>query len=342
MNVSVLKSELRIVAGRTAAAVLGGFGRKCLSRMETEILLGRQGVKMTSGVPFTLRTGGGLQSLEIRPSGVIRVNRRDLLHVDFGNRQALFDLPGRDVSVGSAISLWSHHYLGYYHWIVDMLPKICRLMRETDGSLADGRLCYRRPNRPYEEETLRHLGIPEAMILDTWPRVNVRAESVTAVPAPGWHKGSPNVGLLRDMFVPVAAGKRARRRLYLSRATGRRRICRNDSEVYGLLRERGFEFIEERPRGVAEQIDLFANAECVVSPHGGAMTNMVWCEPGTLWLELAESRYYPAFYSGLAESCGARYVAVIRESGPHHQGNVACDILVDLEALRRALVRYLD
>lgn len=299
-------------------------------------MLHSHGIELIPGEPILISTNGCIRSIEVRPSGTVRLNKKDILHLDFGNRWALCDLARRSIARKKVIALWSHKFLGYYHWIVDVLPKICRLKSALGAEFDKCVLCYPRSRQPYEIESLAHLGISESQIIDTSSGINLSTEMVWAIAAPGWHCGSPNIAFLREYFVPEPSHP-ASRKLYLSRSSGRRRICTNDRETFKILEPHGFEFIEEKPRTLNEQIELFATAEAVVSPHGGAMTNMVWCNPGSLWIELAESSYYPPFYRGLAESCGIRYKAVLTESGPHHKANVAANISVDLDKLSKMM-----
>jgi capsular polysaccharide biosynthesis protein len=53
--------------------------------------------------------------------------------------------------------------------------------------------------------------------------------------------------------------------------------------------------------------DDFAQAEIVVGPHGAALTDIVYCFPGTRVLELIPSDHvYPYFYT-LASAAGLEY-----------------------------------
>ena len=113
----------------------------------------------------------------------------------------------------------------------------------------------------------------------------------------------------RHLF-PVDATGRERLRLYLARPTGVRRGVANEAELRPVLEAAGIEPVVMDGRSVREQALLMARADVVVAPHGGALTNTVFCRPGTRVVELLSRHVYPYYY-GLAHACGHVYHAVL-------------------------------
>jgi hypothetical protein len=62
---------------------------------------------------------------------------------------------------------------------------------------------------------------------------------------------------------------------------------------------------------IAEQADIFYNADLVIAPHGAALTNLVFCRPGTKVCELFSPNYLMDFYSDLARATGLHHMGVI-------------------------------
>ncbi len=86
----------------------------------------------------------------------------------------------------------------------------------------------------------------------------------------------------------------------------------NEEQVWALLRSRGFEMVDPGSLSFDEQIATFAEAETIVAPHGGALTNMVFATGATV-IELFEPGYVnPCFYA-MAERSGHRYWYLIGE-----------------------------
>ena len=83
----------------------------------------------------------------------------------------------------------------------------------------------------------------------------------------------------------------------------------------------------------------FAAAAVVVAPHGGALANLIFCEPGTAVVEIVPETNVRLFYGGLAYARGLRYFAVPAvEFAGYDRG----DIVVDAERLAGVVREALD
>jgi len=74
-----------------------------------------------------------------------------------------------------------------------------------------------------------------------------------------------------------------------------------------LLARHGFEVIDVGVMNVKEQMAAFTDAEFVVGAHGGALTNLVYCVPGTPVIELTPASYINPFFRLLCWSAGLVY-----------------------------------
>jgi capsular polysaccharide biosynthesis protein len=92
---------------------------------------------------------------------------------------------------------------------------------------------------------------------------------------------------LRDMCLPKMRDIRPfARRIYVSRArAGYRRIL-NESDIVEFLGRRGFENMTLEGLSVQEQAAVMASCEVIVAPHGGGLSNIVFCSPGTKIIEI--------------------------------------------------------
>jgi hypothetical protein len=111
---------------------------------------------------------------------------------------------------------------------------------------------------------------------------------------------------------PVAGKK-----IYVARTDTMRRRMRNEDVVIEEMSKRGFEIAIPGTLTFTEQVRLFRGASLVIGTHGAGMTNIVFCEPGTLVYELVPSHYTNACFCNLARICKLRYWADAFESeGP--------------------------
>jgi capsular polysaccharide biosynthesis protein len=90
-----------------------------------------------------------------------------------------------------------------------------------------------------------------------------------------------------------------------------------------------------------DQIRLFSEAELIVAPHGGALTNLLFAEPGTAVVELFAPDYVQGCYWKLCDCLpGVEYRYVVgsgRTANPARMWGVDSDITVDLGAVAAML-----
>jgi capsular polysaccharide biosynthesis protein len=98
---------------------------------------------------------------------------------------------------------------------------------------------------------------------------------------------------LADRITPGAD-----RLLYVRRIPGwqRGRALLNQDEICDRLVRRGFTVIEPGSMTLEAQIAAFAGADVVVGPMGAALSNIVFCRPGTRVLALVPSRFPDLFF----------------------------------------------
>jgi len=134
---------------------------------------------------------------------------------------------------------------------------------------------------------------------------------------------------LRGKFdAPDGPGKK---RIFVSRADATERRIVNENEVIDLLKPMGFETVMLTGMSVAEQRQLFGEAECVVMPHGAGCANMIFAGTGTKIIEFVPKSYQHHMFWHIAKWSGHWYARLISEDGANK------DMRADLTALRRAL-----
>jgi tetratricopeptide (TPR) repeat protein len=83
-----------------------------------------------------------------------------------------------------------------------------------------------------------------------------------------------------------------KRRIYISRKNTSYRKLANEDDVFEEIKRYGFEIVFPEQMSVMEQINLFQSAEWIVSPHGSALINVIYCEPGVKILILSQSNVF--------------------------------------------------
>ena len=95
--------------------------------------------------------------------------------------------------------------------------------------------------------------------------------------------------------------------LFVSRGATRLRSLKNEGEVVAALMDYGFDFFVPRSNELKSQIDAFRSARIIVAVHGDALTNLLFCKPGTLVIEMFPLNHIKSDYCWLALQLGLRY-----------------------------------
>jgi hypothetical protein len=236
--------------------------------------------------------------------------------------------PGR---IGVLTSLWSD---GYYHWLFDVLPRL-ELLRRAG---AEPERLVVSADLPFQRETLERVGVEPARWIAAGPKLHLEAETLAVPSLPG-DMGTPPAwahAFLRRALMPSADEEGRRRRIYVSRKNSARRRVVDEPRIAEVLAAHGFEPVFPEALSVAEQARLFHSASAVVAPHGAALSNLVFCRPGTPVVELFTPRYVATCYWIIAAYGGLRYGYVLGDAAPGRT-DASADIVIPPARLRSAL-----
>ena len=113
------------------------------------------------------------------------------------------------------------------------------------------------------------------------------AELYVATQFRGHPRVAEAVTWLRERLVSHLRPTGQAQRLFVSLADSTRRVLRNEAEIYERLRGSGFVRIVPGQMRVVDQMRAFAAADVVVAAQGAALSNIVFCRPGTRVISLA-------------------------------------------------------
>jgi len=150
-----------------------------------------------------------------------------------------------------------------------------------------------------------------------------------------------SVSFLRRVLLDRQGNRRGTealpRRIFLARR-GRRRAY-NQDEVFAVFEREGFVKIYPEDHGLAEQADIFSNADMVAGPSGAAWANLVFCRRGAMgicWVDQIVAAV--GMFSTLAHVVGfnLRYVtysSLLRNASDFY----SAPYVVDVNAVAREL-----
>lgn len=243
--------------------------------------------------------------------------------------------PPRSVPGPTAV-IASNLGAGYGHWLLDELPRLLTLPRDQASNL----IAHSQP--AFSRLALHRWGW-SGPVLNAERDAHFQCE-LLLVPSLVGTVVQPtrrNVDLVADFAAGLGASTSPfGERIYISRATARRRRVTNEAELWPLLQDAGFAKVELEQLTWAEQISAFRHAKVVVSPHGAGLANLVFCVPGTRVIELFQRAYVHGCYWRVASLQGLDYWPLVPR-GPEPLGQTSqrnrLDIVADLSQLRAAL-----
>lgn len=284
--------------------------------------------------------------------------------MDFGRDEISLRIPRRVKRTKRAISLLGQCTGNYAHWLTETLPKllIVDTLGQFDGLplLVDEWIhpnfyasikLFNNGNREMVQvgrwEVLLLPGVVEISPPSYVPYESRRHVEDLEIPVP-----SPDVfrfsrfalEMLRNAAQGVAQSSMisGSRKLYLRRppeSVGNGRLITNLEEVERLILGYGFEAIDPGKLSIAEQIAVFRDAECIISPVGAALANAIFAPAGCRIIALApyyeNANYY--YFSNMMGALGHELHYVL---GPQMEMDGHAfhrDYSIDIEALDDAL-----
>ena len=210
----------------------------------------------------------------------------------------------------AAVLLSGGHANNYYHWMFEVLPRA--MLLERAGHPLGSMPVLAPVDLPFQNQSLAALGImPERLrplhingaipVGNLWCTLPTFTQHVSRIEVCRW---------LRERLGGTA--KTGNRRLLLQRRRGKRSIINFDELAAGLV-PLGFEVVAAEKLTFEKQIEWFAEAECVVAPHGAGLANLVFCQPGTRVVEILSEDYLSRLYAEISADCGLEYRAVTAE-----------------------------
>ena len=235
---------------------------------------------------------------------------------------ALDDL-ATDTLDGGYITVLAGAPRNYFHAVVEGVLRLSavppHVLQGARGVLypADG-IC--------QEAMLRLMGLRDTLALvPVAPRQRMAVETlIFPVSVGGGAAYHPCVVPLLDRMSSHVRGQGAGlpRRVFLARGHLAFRPLLEEEAVAEALRPFGFVAVRAETMAVDDQIRLFRDAEAVVAPHGAGLTNLGFCHPGCVVLELQMDAYVNWCFRHFAALRGLRYDCVLGRAvgawgGPH-------------------------
>lgn len=233
----------------------------------------------------------------------------------------------------------------YGHWLVEMLPKAYWARRKL--GVVDWPVVVHKTSDAVQsimKQSLEVIGVSadKTIITDRSP---VYFEELVLVEGITGHSIFISPLVMECMeFIASKAGTGSSDSLYAVRRPATTRDFENESEAKIILSENGYTEIEAEKLSFLEQVAAFKSAKRVVGPMGAALTNIIFCHPGTEVLVFMPASALELFFWHIAEGKKLDYHEVrCEESGPQ-QGALPWNrsLRISSSALKNILTRLQD
>jgi hypothetical protein len=250
-------------------------------------------------------------------------------------------LPTPQFLSGSYYTIATPFSSGYYHWIVEVLP---RLFAHESVADEDPKLIVNSPLNHWQRESLELLGFRDQDLME----LGTDYLQVEKLYFPAYIGINPYcLDWLRERLFATVAPQVTPKRVYISRRRASRRRLLNETEIESVLREHGFIIAEAERLSFAQQVELFAQAQVIVSIHGAGLTNIVFAPPGCKVMEIVDPYHVGVMYYLLAETLQHRYwscmgQSVADDSLRHGGAHGHDDLTVSVDLFKKDLFRMLE
>ncbi|MFW5701009.1 MAG: glycosyltransferase family 61 protein, partial [Cyclobacteriaceae bacterium] len=125
--------------------------------------------------------------------------------------------------------------------------------------------------------------------------------------------------------------------VYVSRrlANGRRLI--NEEELLLSIVELGFHVYYLEEMSFSDQVRIFHQAQVVIGPHGGGFSNIIFCRPRTIVIDIQPPEWQITCFEEISSAFGLQYYKFlgVNMGWKSKVGNPkVVDIVVDVEKLK--------
>lgn len=201
-----------------------------------------------------------------------------------------------------------------YHWFIDSLSRIYLLQKYADKELT---ILIHKTASDFQKKTLEFCISEKWKIEELETTLNLEIKKFVF---PSFlckeNSGFLDPEVLKFLKDKIISGytndskkKSKVRRIYVSRKNASIRTIQNEVELIEFLSKYGFETIYAEKLPYGEQVELFQQAEIIVSIHGAGLTNIMFSDKPTV-IEFHPDYRTKSHYALLSSSINATYIPI--------------------------------
>jgi capsular polysaccharide biosynthesis protein len=188
----------------------------------------------------------------------------------------------------------------YFHWLCQILPRIKLLQDNGIDWSKINKILIPEVRGDFVKHSLKSLNVPIEKIIETKKNDLYSFESLIIPCKPNNHiyVSRWSIEFLKSTFLKKNSEQKDK--IYIKRKEAQGRNIINEKEILPILKEKGYRAIYLEDYNIFEQARIFNTAKSIVSPHGAALGNLVFCQQGTHFLELFNASHFHCLYWNFA------------------------------------------
>ncbi len=238
---------------------------------------------------------------------------------------------------GTYSTIWTVYAGGYYHWLVECLPRLYSLQQVGKPIT----LLMPSDLPPVWQEML-DICLPENVTVEhpqsEWVEVENFVLSNCVTFKASAFIPPPHLDYIRGRFFAaydLPPEPEPKHNIYITRRHARKRFVLNEDEVLDYLSRFGFKPYALEYMSYREQVTLLHGAKNIVAPHGAGNTNILFSGPIAL-LEFINAHPHPHFYL-MTHALGQQFYWIL--AGERH---INSDLTVDMAQLEHYVALMVD
>ena len=258
-----------------------------------------------------------------------------------GTPRFIKKLNGSDISLIQGVSGEN-----YFHFLFDIISKLKLFSQIVD--LEKINYFYIQGFFPWQIEILKLFNIPENKIIDCKKFRHLKVDKLYVCEHPWYYTGYVQyeiknipkwiIKFLRTKFLNLSKEFKCSKKIFIDRTDSLFSHCKliNNDEIKRFLSEEGFEIYQTSKLKFLEQVYLFKNAEIIVSPHGAALSNIVFSNSNLKLIELIPENHPSKKCERISNILGFNYIRVELEN-LNSKHNLNGDMKISTEDLNKIL-----
>ena len=215
---------------------------------------------------------------------------------------------------------------GYYHWILDTLPKLIFFKKKNKSFQL---ILPKNLDIKFIKQSLNEFKI-NYIFLDKNKKYYIKNLTYLGELYPS---GSPRPKILSYLRDEKKRVKNLR--IFISRNLSSRRKIVNEKKVFKILKKYNFKIVHCEKLSFLNQIKLFSSANFVIGLHGAGLANILWMKKNSHILELRpEKDLYLNSYFNLSQALNVKYDYLICRKNNKFRSSKYADYIIDEQLLK--------